>query len=386
MDQDEVFMGRAFTLAKKGMYTTAPNPSVGCVIVKDNKIISEGYHHKAGDHHAEIDAMSKLSLEELKGSTAYVTLEPCSHSGLTPPCAKALVKAQVKRVVCEMLDPNPLVSGNGIRILKEAGIETLVLNSDISLKLKELNRYFLHSMIYSKPYLTLKVGMSLDGKIALKSKESKWITSQESRQDVQRLRALNQAILTTSATIKADNPSLSFRYDELSDKVKENYPKELARNLTKVILDPKEEITGNENIFKTPGNVILVRLSKEPKISEEKFLENSIILRVPAEENSSHIDLNLLLNELHQRRIRSVLVEAGGRFVGELINKNLVDELVVYLAPKLLGREALTAFNFSSPKLLKDAKEFTLNDTQTIGNDIRLTYRKIVKDDKCLQE
>lgn len=437
---DQKYISLALEQAQNGLYTTLPNPRVGCVIVKDSNIIGMGFHKKAGTPHAEVNALADVKAKGLsaEGATAYVTLEPCSHYGLTPPCAKALVDAKVARVVCAIKDPNPLVSGRGIKILEDAGVE--VKCSVLEDKAYDINKDFFFAMENERPYVTVKYGMSLDAKVALKNGESKWITSSDSRRDVQRIRALNQAILTTAETVIADNPSMSLRYEELSDEVKANYPLEFIRPLIKVVLDPLNKLlvdigdkcsnsyeqseskvsnanasnenhlthtltekltntnsnsnfnstllnnvtpaniniaqTTKANIYSSEGNVIVVRISSDDQIHEDVVNDNITILNIPSEkENKNHIDLKILLKVLHDKRIRALMVEAGGRFVQSILSQNLVNELVVYVAPKIMGSDGQNAFLMNGPCSMNEVKSMKLVDVGQIGDDVRLTYR-----------
>ncbi|MGN1394667.1 MAG: bifunctional diaminohydroxyphosphoribosylaminopyrimidine deaminase/5-amino-6-(5-phosphoribosylamino)uracil reductase RibD [Succinivibrionaceae bacterium] len=379
IDDEKKFIALALKEAKKGFYTTLPNPRVGCVLVKDGVIIGSGYHKKAGTPHAEVnalkDALSKGN--SVEGATAYVTLEPCSHYGLTPPCAKALVDAKVGRVVCAIVDPNPLVKGKGIEILEKAGIS--VTHTVLEKEAYEINRDFFYAMENERPYITVKYGMSLDAKVALSNGVSKWITSDASRKDVQELRAQSQVILTTAKTVLDDDPSMSLRYDELADEVKINYPKELIRYPTKVVLDPKRVLKYSENIFSSDGEVIVVYISTDGVIHEKTITYNGktiTICEIPAENknNYNHIDLKVLCHYLHTKKIRSVLVEAGGNFVNQLIINKLVNKFVLYIAPKILGADGQNAFLLKGCTDLSTVLSLKLVDEQKIENDIRLTY------------
>ena len=256
-------MKRALKLAARGKFTTSPNPAVGCVIVRNGMIIGEGYHHKAGEPHAEIMAMRSAGAS-VAGATCYVTLEPCSHYGRTPPCAKALVKAGVKRVVIACGDPNPQVAGRGVKILKDAGIEV-----DVGLyenKALKLNRAFFKSIVKNIPYVTVKIGMSLDGKIALSDGRSKWITSDKSRKAVQKMRAESDAIITGAGTVLADNPMLNVRYDELPEKVFAKYDINRDKQPLRVVLDSHLRINPDNFAMFSQGKILLVRPSLNHKM------------------------------------------------------------------------------------------------------------------------
>lgn len=252
MHNDAVYMARAIELAWRGRFTTSPNPNVGCVIVRDGAIVGEGYHHRAGEPHAEVHAL-RAAGEKAHGATAYVTLEPCSHHGKTPPCADALIAAGIARVVAAMQDPNPEVAGRGLYRLQQAGIE--VEHGLMMAEAEALNRGFFKRMRTGFPYLQLKMAASLDGKTAMASGESQWITSAAARRDVQQYRAQSCAILSTSETVLADNPSLNVRWEDLSDDVRSAYPKESVRQPLRVILDARNRLTPDLKVFSLPGPI-----------------------------------------------------------------------------------------------------------------------------------
>ena len=352
-------MKRALKLAARGRFTTSPNPAVGCVIVRNGMIIGEGYHHKAGEPHAEIMAMRSAG-SSVAGATCYVTLEPCSHYGRTPPCAKALVKAGVKRVVIACGDPNPQVAGRGVKILRDAGIIV-----DVGLyenKALKLNRAFFKSIVKNVPYVTVKIGMSLDGKIALSDGRSKWITSAKSRQGVQKMRAESDAIITGSGTVIADNPMLNVRYDELSEKVYDKYDINKEKQPLRVVLDSRGRINPDEYAMFLQGKVLLVRSSLNGASSLEQINEHLEIFYAPCD-STGRICLSAVLSELSQRQCRKVLVEAGPSVVASFLREKLADELAVFIAPKVLGAEAKNAFaceEVSSLDCLKPYKILTL--------------------------
>lgn len=250
MHHDEFYMARAFELARLGRFTTAPNPNVGCVIVRDGEIVGEGYHLRAGEPHAEVHAL-RMAGDKARGATAYVTLEPCSHHGRTPPCADALVAAGVTRVVAAMQDPNPQVAGRGLYKLQQAGVE--VRHGLMLAEAEAVNLGFLKRMRTGFPYVQLKLGASLDGRTAMASGESQWITSPEARQDVQRLRAQSAAILSTSATVLADDPSLTVRWDELDAETQRLYPRENLRQPLRILLDSQNRITPQHRVVQQPA-------------------------------------------------------------------------------------------------------------------------------------
>lgn len=368
INKDSVYMARAVELAKLGRFTTPPNPNVGCVLVRNDEIVGEGYHHKAGEAHAEINAL-KMAGDLAFGATAYVTLEPCSHYGRTPPCADALIKAGVKRVVAAMQDPNPQVAGRGLARLKAAGIETHygVLEQEA----EALNKGFLKRMRTGLPYVQLKLAASLDGRTAMASGESKWITSPQARQDVQVFRAQSSAILSTSATVLADNPSLTVRWHELPDDIKLIYPQDHLRQPTRVIIDGKNRVTPDYQLVNESGNTLLVH-KRPDNLTWPESVEQLII-----DSNSEYINLPELMKSLGDKQINSLWVEAGANLAGALLQAQLVDELIVYLAPKLLGGDARGLCDFPGLTRLADAPQFAFLDITNVGPDVRLRLKPL---------
>lgn len=363
MSQDILYMRRAIELAKQGRFTTSPNPNVGCVLVRDNTIVGEGYHHKAGEPHAEVNALA-IAGDRALGATAYVTLEPCSHYGRTPPCADALIKAGVKRVVVAMQDPNPQVAGKGLAKLQQAGIETCygVLETEA----EELNKGFLKRMRTGLPYVQLKMAASLDGRTAMASGESKWITSELARQDVQIFRAQSSAILSTSATILADDPSLTVRWSELPESVRHFYPEENIRQPTRIIVDSQNRVMPNHRVVSQQGETWLMRKQTDD------FNWSESVRQWAVDSKEDYIDLPFLMMLLGENQINSIWVEAGANFAGALVQAGLVDELIVYLAPKLLGSDAKGLCNLPGLTMLSQAPQFSLMDVTQIGPDLRL--------------
>lgn len=370
-DSDFKFMAKAIELAKLGRFTTPPNPNVGCVIVKNNHIIGEGYHLKAGQPHAEVYALKQAG-SNAQGATAYVTLEPCSHFGRTPPCANALIAAGLSRVVVAMQDPNPLVAGQGIARLKQAGI--IVDVGLLSNEAQAINRAFLKRISTGMPYVQLKLAVSLDGKIAMASGESKWITASIARQDVQQYRAQASAILSTRATVQADNASLTVRFNELPLATQAIYPQNAdglpeLRQPIRVIIDSKNKLTGHENIFQQPGETWLVhkQSSTQCQHGQQLLIESSA---------SANIDLKALLKQLGDKQINSLWVEAGSQLAGALIAQDLVDELIIYYAPKLLGHNALAMCLLPDLQQLALAPEFVFDSVDMVGDDLRCVLHK----------
>ncbi|WP_127959159.1 bifunctional diaminohydroxyphosphoribosylaminopyrimidine deaminase/5-amino-6-(5-phosphoribosylamino)uracil reductase RibD [Serratia microhaemolytica] len=372
MSNDDLYMARALELARRGRFTTAPNPNVGCVIVQNGQIVGEGYHQRAGEPHAEVYALAMAGVQA-RGATAYVTLEPCSHHGRTPPCADALISAGISRVVVAMSDPNPLVAGRGLKRLQQAGI--MVRQGVMTREAEAINRGFLKRMRQGLPYLQLKLGASLDGRTAMASGESQWITSVEARRDVQCFRAESAAIVSTSATVLADNPALTVRWDELSAEIHQCYQQqnrlpENVRQPVRVIIDSQNRVTPAHRITQQPGQTWLVR----QRADDQHWPETVEQWLLPARQHAGQqgIDLTGLMQCLAERQINSVWVEAGAHLAGALLQAKLVDELILYLAPKLLGDNARGLCQLVGLERLADAPELQLQEVRQVGTDLRL--------------
>ena len=364
--QDVTFMQLALDLAKQGEFTTTPNPSVGCVLVKDGKVVGKGFHAKAGEPHAEVMALREAG-ENARGATAYVTLEPCSHFGRTPPCAKGLVEAGVSKVIAAMCDPNPQVAGKGLQILSDAGIESAV--GLLEENAEQLNKGFLKRMRTGKPFVQLKLAMSIDGKTAMASGESKWITGAQARADVQQYRAKASAILSTSQTVLADDPSLNVRWEELPPDVKADYPQEKLRQPVRVILDSSHKVRSDFKVFSTESPVWLVGEDNYPLTGFPVFTEY-----LQLDRNQGETRLQALMAELGKRQINTLWVEAGATLAGALIAENLVDELIIYMAPKLLGDQARDLCHLPNLTQLADAPLWQLQSCEPVGDDLKLIY------------
>lgn len=363
---DEKYMARALQLARLGRFTTAPNPNVGCVIVRDGQIVGEGWHQRAGEPHAEVHAL-RAAGEAARGATAYVTLEPCSHFGRTPPCCDALISAGITRVVAAMQDPNPEVAGRGLYRLQQAGVE--VSHGLMQQEAERLNRGFLKRMRTGFPWVQLKLGASLDGKTAMASGESQWITSPEARKDVQRFRAQSHAILSTSRTVIADDAALTVRPASLDPEILTAIGgEERLRQPVRVIADRQQQLQPQQGIFVADGETWLIR-SRE----EGQWPDNVRQLIVPQKEEG--FDLVALMMLLGRQHINSVWVEAGATLAGALLQAGVVDELIVYLAPKLLGNEGRGLCALPGLTHLADAPEFSFEDIRRIGNDLRVILR-----------
>ena len=364
--QDVAFMQLALDLAKQGEFTTTPNPSVGCVLVKDGKVVGKGFHAKAGEPHAEVMALREAG-ENARGAKAYVTLEPCSHFGRTPPCAKGLVEAGVSKVIAAMCDPNPQVAGKGLQILSDAGIESAV--GLLEENAEQLNKGFLKRMRTGKPFVQLKLAMSIDGKTAMASGESKWITGAQARADVQQYRAKASAILSTSQTMLADDPSLNVRWEELPSNVKADYPQEKLRQPVRVILDSTHKVRSDFKVFLTESPVWLVGEDDYPLTGFPVFTEY-----LQLDRNQGETRLQALMAELGKRQINTLWVEAGATLAGALIAENLVDELIIYMAPKLLGDQARDLCHLPNLTQLADAPLWQLQSCEPVGDDLKLIY------------
>ena len=356
--EDQRWMQHALMLAKRGLYTTRPNPAVGCVLVKNGQIIGEGFHPKAGEPHAEVFALRQAG-EAARGATAYVTLEPCSHFGRTPPCANGLIAAQVSRVVMATLDANPQVAGQGLAKLEAAGIETRV--GVCQAEAQTINAGFLQTMAGGRPFVRLKVAASLDGRTAMSSGESKWITGSSARLDVQHFRAMSGAIVTGIGTVLADDPLLNVR------KVADGTPIETIPQPLRVVLDRKGQIPANAQLFNDPKSVLLVSADSD-----------AIFAHVNADvEKWQCASLASLLDDLKtKKQIHDVLVEAGATLSGAFIAAGLVDELIVYLAPTLLGSLARPMFDLPFLQMSEQVRWQTVS-VMPVGDDIRWTLRPI---------
>lgn len=360
---DYQMMARAIELAKKGLYTTAPNPNVGCVIVRDGKVVGEGFHYRAGEPHAEVFALREAQ-EKAQGATAYVTLEPCSHFGRTPPCAEALVKAKVGKVICAMQDPNPQVAGRGIKILQEAGIEVQVglLESDS----EALNPGFIKQMKTGMPFVQLKLAASLDGKTALKNGVSQWITSPEARKDVQSFRAKAGAVLSTSKTVIDDNASLNVRWNDLPSSIQNQYPKINLRQPKRAILDKNLVLTDNLKLFQSDGEIITISDSAIEASSTQPHISVSL-------DKEGQLCLDEVLEQLNkQQQINHIWVEAGATLAASFLKQNLVDELIIYLAPKLMGTDGRGLINLLGLESMDQVIDLEIKDIRMVGSDIRV--------------
>ncbi len=365
-DNHHFWMSKALRLARKGYYSTHPNPRVGCVIVRDGKLLSEGFHEFPGGPHAEINALNNAT-ENVQGSTVYVTLEPCSHTGKTPPCADALIEAGPETVVIAMLDPNPLVSGRGVEKLKHHGIN--VITNILQDQAMLLNPGFNKRMIQQLPLVRVKMGMSLDGRTALSNGLSQWISCAESRQDVQLLRAASSAVLSTASTVINDDASLNVRLhaNQLNQKV-------AVRQPVRVILDTSLRLTGNEKIFDLDGDIWIftAHQNEDDFASIIQGRKNVSIMNFAS---AQQVNLKQLMQKLAELEINEIHTECGSRLAGALIKQNLVDELVLYIAPDLLGDQAQGLFDLGEISIMSDKIQLSIIDVRMIGRDIKITAK-----------
>ena len=349
-------MAQALRLAERGLYTTAPNPRVGCVIVKAGMVVGEGWHEKAGQAHAEIHALN-MAGERARGATVYVTLEPCSHHGRTPPCANALIDAGVARVVAAMTDPNPQVSGQGVELLTLAGITAQV--GLLEAEARQLNIGFISRMTRHRPWVRLKTASSLDGKTALENGASKWITGPMARADVQHWRARACAILTGAGTVRADDPRMNVRLEPVS------------RQPLRVIVDSQLSIAADAQIL-GPGALVAYATDATERGSALEAAGAELLCLPNAD---GRVDLAALMTELARRGMNEVHVEAGAGLNGALLSADLVDEWIAYLAPVAMGHDARGLFEMPALTKMTERKHFSLSDLRMVGQDIRLTLR-----------
>ncbi|QHS12623.1 bifunctional diaminohydroxyphosphoribosylaminopyrimidine deaminase/5-amino-6-(5-phosphoribosylamino)uracil reductase RibD [Shewanella sp. Arc9-LZ] len=369
---DTQMMSRAIALAEKGRYTTRPNPCVGCVIVYQNKIIGEGYHQRAGQGHAEVNALKMVHDNGLsaEGATAYVTLEPCSHYGRTPPCALGLINAKVARVVVSVTDANPQVSGRGITLLREAGI-----NVDVGLlseQAYDLNLGFMKRMKTGLPWITVKIAASLDGKTALSNGVSKWITGSAARADVQKYRASHCALITGVETILVDDPSLNVRYEALGELTTRHTKDEIFQPL-RVVLDSRARLTATQQLFSIQSPILLVSGCHYPESTKAAFPDHVSFLQLTCD-SSGRIPLLALLTYLGQHT-NSVLVEAGATLAGAFVAQGLVDDIVLYQAPKLLGSHGRNMLQLPNYSTMEQTPALQLIDERNVGQDKRYILR-----------
>jgi len=348
-------MSHALQLARRGLYTTHPNPRVGCVIVKNNGIIAEGWHRYTGGEHAEIAALNSAG-QLADGADCYVTLEPCVHTGKTPPCTDALIKAGIKRLIAAATDPNPAVSGKGLEVLQQAGIttETGLLQKQS----QQLNAGFEKRMRYGRPFVRCKLAMSLDGRTAMADGESKWITSENARHDVQKFRAQSAAIMTGVGTVLADNPAMNVR--ELSD-----------RQPLRVVLDRQLRIPADAKLLSLPGKIKIFTAVEDNDRKSERSSGQVEVITITA--SSGRDFLTQVLTTLAGRfAINEILPESGPTLAGSMLSAGLVDEILIYMAPVLMGSSAHSLFELTGINTMEDKVLLKVQDIRNVGEDIRL--------------
>lgn len=359
---DHAYMAEALRLAERGLYTTDPNPCVGCVIVKDGEVVGRGFHRKAGEPHSEVLALHEAGAQA-RGATVYVTLEPCVHFGRTGPCADALIEAGVARVIVAMQDPNPLVAGKGFAKLQAAGIETA--SGLLEEQARALNPGFISRMTRSRPWVRSKIAVSLDGRTALANGESKWISGEAAREDVQHWRGRSSMILTGIGTLLADDPALTMRL-----------PGEW-RQPRRVVADSSLRTPPTARILKQPGETHIATLVADAEHQTPLAKAGAKFLALPAKDG--HVDLVALMRGLAEMECNEVLVEAGARLNGALLQAGLVDELLIYMAPHLLGDSARGMFHLPPFENMQQRVELNLTDVRMVGSDLRILARPINK-------
>ncbi|MEW6354662.1 MAG: bifunctional diaminohydroxyphosphoribosylaminopyrimidine deaminase/5-amino-6-(5-phosphoribosylamino)uracil reductase RibD [Pseudomonadota bacterium] len=375
---DHEFMARALQLAARGLYSAHPNPRVGCVIVRDGEIVGEGWHARTGGPHAEVVALQQAG-GRARGATAYVTLEPCCHTGRTPPCTDALLQAGVARVVAAMLDPNPQVAGNGMAQLAQAGVhaESGVLQAQA----EALNRGFITRMEKKRPFVRCKLAMSLDGRTALANGASRWITGDAARLDVQRLRAQSGAILTGVGTVLIDDPSLTVRAAELAAQGVElntdpsaSSGQVFAQPL-RVVLDSQLRTPEYARLLAAPGRALIVTAATDAARKERLLQKGAEIIAFP--DQAQKVDVRAALHYLAARHeINDVLLEAGPTLSGAMLEAGLVDELVIYIAPVLLGDAARGLFHLSHTlQTMQERITLKVTEVRAVGRDWRVTVK-----------
>ncbi len=367
---DHLYMARAIALARRGLYTTDPNPRVGCVLVRDGEVVGEGWHRRAGGPHAERVAIAAAA-ERSRGATAYVTLEPCCHHGRTPPCTDALLKAGVSRVVAAMADPNPLVGGKGLEQLRGQGIETSVgvLEQDA----QALNPGFVKRMQQGLPYVRCKLAASLDGRTAMASGESKWITSEAARRDVQLLRARSSAIMTGIGTVLADDPLMNVRLE--GAELPGIEPGETVRQPLRVVVDSQLRIPADARILALPGQALVA--CDDQADGRSAALETAGVHVYICPEDGEQVDLLSLFEYLARQEINEVLLESGPTLAGAALSAGLIDELILYLAPHLMGDGARGLFHLPGLEAMQDRIALDIQDVRRVGPDIRITARPV---------
>lgn len=369
--QDREMMALALRLARRGWYTTRPNPRVGCVIARDGEVVGAGWHERAGGPHAEAAALAQAGASA-RGAVAYVTLEPCCHHGRTPPCTEALIAAGVRRVVAAMTDPNPRVAGAGIRRLCGAGVE--VEGGLMGAEAEALNPGFIMRHRSGRPYVRAKLALTLDGRTAAADGCSQWITGAAARRDVQRLRAQSCAIVTGIGTVLADDPRLTLRPDELDlgELARHVDPASIPRPL-RIVVDSHGRMPAGARLLAVPGPVLIATADAPGPRGAESSGDSIEYDRFPGP--GGRVDLRALLAGLAQRQVNEVLLEAGATLSGAMLQAGLIDEMVLYIAPKLLGDRGRALFDLQDALTLAQAVPLVITDARAVGDDWRITAR-----------
>ncbi len=359
-DADHEFMLKALKLAERAAFHATPNPRVGCVIVRDARVIGEGFTQPPGSNHAEVEAIldARRNGHDVRGATVYVSLEPCSHFGKTPPCATALSEAKVARVIAAVEDPNPLVSGRGLEMLRNGGVD--VRCGLLEQEAAEVNAGFFSRMTRGRPWVRLKIAASLDGKTALVNGLSQWITSEDARRDGHAWRARACAVLTGLGTVKSDNPQLNVRLVET------------ARQPLRVVVDSRLEVDPGARIFESEGQVLVACVGSHTAREKALKQRGAEVLRLPADQGK--VDLKALMQALAARNLNEVHVEAGFKLNGSLVRAGVVDELLVYLAPMLIG-EAHDMLHLPALSDLAHAQRLAFREVTQVGDDVRIVAR-----------
>ena len=362
---DYAFMAEAIKIAGRGIYSTHPNPNVGCVIVADDEVVGRGWHQRTGEPHAEIYALREAG-ERARGATAYVTLEPCSHTGRTPPCADALVEAGVERVVVGMQDPNPQVAGRGIERLRGAGIK--VESGLLETQVRDLNPGFISRMERGRPWLRVKLAASLDGRTAMASGESQWISGPEARRDVQRLRARSSAVMTGIGTVVSDDPSLNVRLEP-----SELYGVEPLRQPLRVVLDSQLRLSPQAKLLSLPGEILVLTVSDDANARDALEQAGATVCIVEAQDKQP--SPQAVLHELASREMNEILLECGPTLAGAFMSAGLIDELVLYMAPHLMGDNARGLFSLPGLERMQQRIPLQWQDVRQVGDTLRLVLR-----------
>jgi len=355
---DARFMARALQLARRGLYTTDPNPRVGCVIAKNDEVIGEGWHVRAGEPHAEIHALEQAG-RHAHAATVYLTFEPCCHQGRTPPCTDALIKAGVQRVVVAMRDPNPKVAGKGLETLEQHGVT--VQTGLMERQAEDLNPGFIRRMKNKRPFVRVKLAASLDGRTAMADGESKWITGEPARADVQRWRARSSAIMTGVSTVLLDNPSLNVR------------DLDIGRQPLRVVLDSTLRLSPDARMLRVEGETLVVTGNQDADKAERLRAAGAEVVVMATAERT--IDLDGLMRHLAVREVNELLVEAGATLCGALLKADLVDELVLYYAPHIMGDGARGMFHLPELAIMANRIPLEIMDVRAVGQDWRVIAR-----------